>query len=78
MCVLLLGAVKVGKFSKKTTKKPLLARGRRELVCLVSGGKAICRIRVDQRATKMNTEDKGMAIQFIKGKKKRLERTEIS
>lgn len=77
----MLGAVRVGKFPKKTTKcntkKPLLARGKRELVCHISGGKAICRISGDQRATKMNTEDKGMAIQFIIGKN-RLERTEIS
>lgn len=47
------------------------------MVCHTPGGKAICRIGDDQRATEVNTEDKGMAIQFII-RKNRLERTEIS
>lgn len=77
----MLGAVKIGEFPKKTpkcnSKKPLLARGRGEVVCHTPGGKAISRISGDQRGTKVNTEDKGMAIQFIIEKNK-LERTEIS
>lgn len=49
---------------------------KKELVCYSMGGKAVSRISCEQKATTVNTEDKGIENQIIIGKR-RLERTEI-